>query len=225
MREKVIFVGVVTDVDKYIGWATFDVLESFTTTPPEGPGTIVRPAHTREGRFQFKFVIGKRYLVYAHVVNHFVVFPCSGTRQADEAAAEIAYVRDWSRQHAYTRNSLSGRLTDATGKPVSWHLVELVQVNTDNHELRLALTDDSGEFRFTKIPPGEYVLGFNMPGLSYNYAPRNPTEYFPGVRDRNAAVLVRFYGGERLYGFDFSTIDPDPPFLCGGVRVEGKVDK
>ena len=130
---------------------------------------------------------------------------CSGTRAADDARDEIAYVREWSRKNPYTRNRLSRVLTDSSGKPVANVHVELVA--TAAPDMRppwdFTFTDETGHFTFQKVPPGEYILGVNIvggpmsvPSIANSVLPRCAE---PGERCNNSDLRIGPIGRLRLY--------------------------
>ncbi|MBX3159507.1 MAG: carboxypeptidase regulatory-like domain-containing protein [Deltaproteobacteria bacterium] len=57
--------------------------------------------------------------------------------------------------------AIEGVLTSSsTGAPVAHHRVSL---QATGQEVRHAVTDDEGRYRFAKLPPGDYVLTFAPP--------------------------------------------------------------
>jgi carboxypeptidase family protein len=214
---KVIFVGQALETEANDSVFTrFEVLESFTTVPTEA--TTIETIGICGG---VQFETGKQYLVYGARIGELLeVGRCSGTRATDEAKDEIAYVREWSRKNPYTRNRLSGTLTDSSGRPVANLHVDLVSAEVSDRRIKsdFTFTDETGHFAFEKVPPGEYILGVNIVLGPLPFTPF-PTQYFPGVRNRVNAATIRIYGSEQLDGFDFTLTDRIP---TREVRVEAR---
>jgi hypothetical protein len=82
-----------------------------------------------------------------------------------------------------------GRAVLANGEPFRG-LVELVP---DGHRRRVptstVLTSERGEFVFSAVPPGRYLLGVNLSREPRSGSPFQPT-YFPGTTDRSLATPV-----------------------------------
>jgi hypothetical protein len=66
-----------------------------------------------------------------------------------------------------------------------------------------ARTNDSGEFEFSGVPPGDYWLGVDLLQPSPIGSTRPPT-YFPGTIDRDAAVPISVGQGTEQDGLSFS---------------------
>jgi hypothetical protein len=110
----------------------------------------------------------------------------------------------------WTDSRITGHILDPGGKPVAGIPVEMDIVSGDI-ELPLPLTaptDRTGEFFFTKVPPGEYIIGVNVNGLSsiVPYAPR----FYPGVDQKENAVPVKIEGADVVKDLDFRVGNPLP---------------
>ncbi len=110
----------------------------------------------------------------------------------------------------WTDSRIRGHIFDPRGKPVAAIPVEMDIVSGDI-ELPLPLTaptDRTGEFFFTKVPPGEYIIGVNVNGLSsiVPYAPR----FYPGVDQKEKAVPVHVEGAGLVKDLDFRIGNPLP---------------
>ena len=68
-------------------------------------------------------------------------------------------------------------------------------------------TNDKGEFEFTALPPGEYLLGYDLRPGSDVIMPivpgQHPPTFFPGTVDRRSAVPITVGQGTVHEGFDF----------------------
>src|SRR5262245_9724624 len=94
--QNVIFIGEALQYDKQEEYR-FTVLESFTRHPIERQ--TIEATNGPCGGIQYK--PGIRYLLYGSRWSSalYEVGSCSGSRAADDATAEIDYVRTWTRTH------------------------------------------------------------------------------------------------------------------------------
>jgi len=77
-----------------------------------------------------------------------------------------------------------------------------------------ALTNDRGEFSFSAVPPGEYLLGINVSREPSMGAPFRPT-YFPGTTDHSLATPVTV---------GFGTEHPDIDWVVSSQLREGSIE-
>ncbi|MCO6511242.1 MAG: hypothetical protein J5I65_10670 [Aridibacter famidurans] len=83
-----------------------------------------------------------------------------------------------------------------------------------------AYTNSSGRFEFFGIPPGEYLLGFNI-DFSPNKRFPFPRWYYPGLPDISQAVPIILGRAEKLEGMNLTLPQP-----IREIKVRGKaVDK
>ncbi|MES1210934.1 MAG: carboxypeptidase-like regulatory domain-containing protein, partial [Acidobacteriota bacterium] len=75
---------------------------------------------------------------------------------------------------AQTTGSVAGRVTDSDGGVLPGVTVEARSPNLQG--TRTDVTNESGQFRFTLLPPGTYTLNFNLQGF--------------GVESRDIAVSL-----------------------------------
>ena len=84
---------------------------------------------------------------------------------------------------------LRGRVMLDTGAPFRG-FVDLVPNGHRRHVPNSSvLTNERGEFAFSAVPPGSYLLGINLSREPRNGSPFQPT-YFPGGTDRSLATPV-----------------------------------
>ena len=84
---------------------------------------------------------------------------------------------------------IRGRVLLDSGKPFRG-IVDLVRHGHARHlPNSTASTNDSGEFAFSAVPPGNYLLGINALRGPSSASPFRPT-YFPGTTDRSLALPV-----------------------------------
>jgi hypothetical protein len=148
--------------------------------------------------------------------------------------------------------TISGRVLDTTGKPFSESPVQILR--TGYEEGRQVLqpqdfkqSDDRGEFRFYRLPPGEYYIAAGpkltaallgvQPNAAGNSHEITATTFYPNVTDPSTATPINVRGGEELSGISIqmrtvlgarvsgqvtSTVPPGPTAGPGGqVRTGG----
>jgi hypothetical protein len=96
------------------------------------------------------------------------------------------------RMRATLNGRVRGRVLLDSGEPLRG-IVDLVR---DDHTRHVpyrsdwtARTDEYGEYSFSGVPPGTYVVGINILRAPSAGSPFRPT-YFPGTTDRSSAVPV-----------------------------------
>lgn len=97
---------------------------------------------------------------------------------------------------------VNGRVINADGEPVAKILVSLVQPgnNPKETQVKLERTDDEGNFKFTAVPRGRYLIAINYsrypdlndPTKSY------PPSFYPGVLDETQAQAITVGPGEKV---------------------------
>ncbi|HXT31040.1 MAG TPA: carboxypeptidase regulatory-like domain-containing protein [Vicinamibacterales bacterium] len=123
--------------------------------------------------------------------------------------------------------TVSGRVTDETGEPVSgasvWvHQMQFFHGRRQYVPLTSAQTDDTGLYRIGPVPPGEFVLvamfretwtADDKPGEALGYAPT----YFPGTASPVEAQRVKVTPAEETTGLDFSLVPGRAASIAGSV--------
>jgi hypothetical protein len=90
---------------------------------------------------------------------------------------------------------------------MTW-MVSLLSVN--HPASRSVRADKNGEYEFSALPPGEYLVGVNLNGPPDNGAPF-PATYYPGTMRRQDAVPIVVGLGTVHEGIDFTLHDPIRP--------------
>jgi Carboxypeptidase regulatory-like domain len=108
----------------------------------------------------------------------------------------------------WTASRVTGRVFRAHGEPAAGIVVQLMPALKERNSPPHAKTDATGKFEFVNIPPGDYVLGVNITGLSSKlpYA----TRFFPGTPERSEATIVKIAGAQAIEGLDFQIGEPKP---------------
>jgi hypothetical protein len=125
---------------------------------------------------------------------------------------------------------ISGRVLDDAGEPAERILVQAISMRPSsarNPFSNSALTNDLGEFRLTKLPPGSYKLlatRAGQGGLLVEHAPgKTPTAeaptYFPGTLEESSAATVRVNAGDERTGTEIRLLRSTVVTLAG--RVSG----
>ncbi len=108
----------------------------------------------------------------------------------------------------WTASRVTGHLFRARGEPAAGIVVQLMPASEERNFRAQAKTDAMGKFEFVNTPPGDYVLGVNITGLSSKlpYA----TRFFPGTPERSGAAIVKIAGAQAIEGLDFQIGEPKP---------------
>lgn len=97
---------------------------------------------------------------------------------------------------------IRGRVLLDSGEPYRG----IVDIVPHGHARRLphshVFTDERGEFAFSAVPPGDYLLGINVLRQPSRGDPFSPT-YFPGTTDRSLATPVTVGAGTEHSGVDW----------------------
>jgi hypothetical protein len=123
--------------------------------------------------------------------------------------------------------TISGRVVDADGEPVSGIPVHLLRSGRNLAERVLlsylkTYTNDRGEYKITGVDPGEYYLRCMLSNFGHKTG-AGPHElmmpqYFGGTRDSKDAAAVNLRGAD-ITGIDFH-LTAEPPATISG-RVQG----
>jgi hypothetical protein len=115
---------------------------------------------------------------------------------------------------------VSGRVTDETGEAVAGVDMRAMQMQFFQGQKRLVpvatwplhvTTDETGQYRLTGLPPGEYVIAGRLRDTwtsdekepqTLTYAP----SYFPGTADPLEARKVKIAAGQEAGAIDFSLL-------------------
>jgi hypothetical protein len=129
--------------------------------------------------------------------------------------------------------TIVGRVLDTTGKPLSNSLVQILRAGYDEDRpvlqpQDLKESDDRGEFRFYRLPPGEYYMaagpkitaallgGLPAAGAS-NSQEVATTTFYPNATDPSAATKINLRSGDDLSGINIQLR------TIVGSKVTGKV--
>jgi hypothetical protein len=118
---------------------------------------------------------------------------------------------------------IHGRLFSAGGDPATRTLVKALKLVAERAtEVGGAQTDDRGEFQFSSLSEGAYILAAAESRASASRVGRSmvgATTYYPGTPDQQAAQRFYVAAGETITGIQFSIVSA-PAFAVSGVVVD-----
>jgi hypothetical protein len=139
----------------------FEVEQSFVNGKP---GIVELTTGTDSGDCGYRFVVGKRYLVYAlnQAPGRLFTSSCSRTRPLEAAAEDLAYLATVSQRALGAR--VFGRVTRLHRDPFERQLIDygplanvVVRVRGTSFS-RDVSTDKHGRYEFSGVTPGTFTL-------------------------------------------------------------------
>ena len=153
---------------------SFTVLEGFAGVASSTIVVMTRPAAQRCG---ISFAIGKEYVVYAdrQEGGALTTSRCSGTREVEDAAADLAYARAVKQGHApsgFIGGTVSVSARTLTGKSVGTvALPPAIAVTVSHDDATDTTVTERGEFRVASRGAGTYRVSVSVPEQFYSEAP------------------------------------------------------
>ena len=122
---------------------------------------------------------------------------------------------------------ITGRVTDADGRPVVEEAVSLNKTAEQGHMLQFIppnyeslITDDRGIYRVYGVPAGHYLVSVGAPfGAEQGKHARILRNFSPGVTDRAKAVSVEVKEGAETTGVDI-IVERPKNIRDNGTRCE-----
>jgi hypothetical protein len=125
--------------------------------------------------------------------------------------------------------AVSGRVTDETGEAAAGVDMRAMQVQFFKGRKRLVpvstwpvhvLTDDTGQYRLTGLPPGDYVIAARLQDTWTSDEKEPPTltyapTYFPGTIDALEARRLKIAAGQEAGAIDFNLLPVRAARLSG----------
>ena len=115
---------------------------------------------------------------------------------------------------------VNGRVVNADGEPVASILVGLVDPggNPKENQVKLDRTDAEGNFKFSAVPRGRYLIAVNHTRFPEPGDPTRsyPPSFYPGVIDKEQAQAITVGVGEKLNDLVVRVPAKQPP---GVVKV------
>lgn len=158
-------------------------------------------------------VNGREYAAFTDNDGHYEFEPLpTGEYQVSANTTEGLWSEDGN-AHVSTRScslmgfslepdgSISGRVMAANGKPAKYVQVAVVPVSAGSLQFTSGFSDELGRFEVKALHPGRYLVGVGIqPGAGNK---NGQPVYYPGVRDRNLAVVVELGSAEKRADLDF----------------------
>ena len=174
-RADAVFAGIVTAIEQVdhldgssyrSSLVTIEIQRGFINA---SPGTVQLATGTGAGDCGYRFVTGRRYLVYASKTEsgRISTSSCSRTRPLEEAADDIAYLATVAQAPAGAR--VYGRVTQWQRDPFEAQAVEYGPVEGVTLNLRSAAfsrdvtTDRDGHYELSGLPVGTVTLTLIAP--------------------------------------------------------------
>jgi hypothetical protein len=119
---------------------------------------------------------------------------------------------------------LSGRVFDPDGQPAAGVLLALMERDHSDPKTswwKSAKADKNGQFDFSALPPGQYLLAVNLTRFPDPKDPTNayPRTYYPGVADLSKARTITLGAGENLGDITFQLPTRREPSTINGKVV------
>jgi hypothetical protein len=168
--------------------------EILITIEGESQRKEVRP--DSQGRYRVSGLPAGKYKVTLHLPDTLTTYQNEEeVTVTDRGCAAVGwYVTDNGR--------VTGKVVNADGEPVARILVGLVEPNADPKEnhVKLDRTDDEGNFKFSAVPRGRYLIAVNYTRFPEPNDPTNayPPSFYPGVIDKEQAQAITVGLGEKL---------------------------
>ena len=121
---------------------------------------------------------------------------------------------------------ITGRVTDAEGKPVIAQTISCYQINkqgTPAGNIGSSVeTDDRGIYRIYGLPAGNYLVAASATGRS---AGRFQQTFYPDVIDQARAKPVGVEVGSEATGIDIRVGEPERSYIISGRVVDDATDQ
>jgi hypothetical protein len=182
------------------------------------PPDVVRPISVSSavsdetGSFKFDHLPAGRYILTAEREGYYA--PPVGddsetmiTRIVDARNGEVPTSIELRMVQAA---AISGQIHDPLGKPVPGIRVETYQLSYPNgvptwdSKVNPNYTNDTGEFRFTGLRPGQYFIGVIPRVIGYVVDSQWARTFYPGTVDPMAAQELTIREGEDVKGIDIT---------------------
>jgi hypothetical protein len=187
----------------------------------ESEGRLFRARSNARGEFAFADLSSGNYRVHTVPEANFSSADIMAQHPRTEWQIDIpdhGCLREWFDIRA--RGGISGQLVgkiDNLGD-VWLDIVFADRTNTDRTGLTQARVDAQGRFKFSFVPPGKYLVGFNLksgPFRDYPY----PEFYYPGVSDRSLAKVITVGANKRIEEISLPIPARVPQRTIEGVAV------
>jgi prealbumin domain-containing protein len=171
-------------------------------TPASSVTLVVRDAESREtrvltndqGMFELTNLKAGKYVVEALWPEHYA---SDRSKQqvtiSDRGCTQLGF-------EAKLNGRLTGRVFDSNNRPASVMLHLLDARSQDDKRAILGHSDKDGRFEIRGVPPGRYVLYFDLLTDGWKH---NQKYFYPGVTSRDEATMITIGLGEKGSGYEF----------------------
>jgi uncharacterized protein (DUF2141 family) len=178
-----------------------------------------------EGRFIFNNLVPGRYIVNATKSGYLPPSGQGGYRNRGQTLLPGQHLDDVAIT-LLPGAVIAGHAVDEKGRPLRGAGIHAMKVSFQRglrelNDVAQATTDPSGEYRFTGLTPGNYLLRATYtaktgakPAGNLSYA----SICYPGTSDFSACVQLSVHPGEQVAGIDL-TFTPVHTFHAGGRVV------
>jgi Carboxypeptidase regulatory-like domain len=159
-----------------------------------GSGSAFEGRTDDQGRYEIKGLPPGKYEVLALPSAAFVPPLLRRIELRDPRACSLV---DWEKRYD---GRIRGVVKDFSGRPASGAQVEVMadrMLLPAGIETLRTDADTEGNFEFTQVPPGRYLVGVNLTRRP-NSTSVFPTTFHPGTNDIWLATVVQLKGGGRV---------------------------
>lgn len=189
----------------------------------EGETAQYQGQSDEEGKFRVSNVLPGKYVVKLKLPPGFIRNSLQkdlGATTVENEVEVAAYgcAESWFILEADTR--VRGRVVDANGNAVAKLPLNMRGTQQQNiNTFEYATTDAEGNFEFTTVAPGDYLLGFRIMETSQAAQLPYPRTYYPGVPSKALAKTISVKEGESLPRLDLQMPAPLSQYTVHGVVV------
>jgi hypothetical protein len=166
---------------------------------PDGSESVIKT--NQAGGFEFKSLKPGLYVVEASAPDGYVVdYPEMNQLDVQDGGCGKSDFK------LLPVGGISGRILDSEGAPIAKGTISLLSADAQgvelaNFQVSESWTDEHGVFELANLPPGRYLLGFNLSDSADELALYPPT-FYPNALDRANAKVIEVKLGEELSGYD-----------------------
>ena len=184
----------------------------------EGEGERHELRTDAKGRYLLSGLRPGKYKITLSLPDELSVYrPTEEVTVADRGCAVVNY-------YVSDNGRISGKVLDIEGQPVAGVLVGLIEADEPDIErdyAKLERTDAAGEYKFSVVPPGRYLLGIHLNRYPEPKDPTNayPPTFYPGVARMSEAEVISLSAGENLRDRDLRLLPRRAASVIKGTVV------